>query len=273
MSGILNSLTGTQNAYQFFHTIAEHTTDYDLKAEALAAGWNNITPLLATVVVPASFYLRASTTGVYAFDTGAGFPAGTILRLINQGLIIGRGGAGGQGRSVAVGYAASAGGPALRAQYPLWIDNDGGIIGGGGGGGGGGGHGEKLGSSNFSKDPVLIKMPGGGGGGGRSNFGFSASGGAGGADTGTCNAGTSGGTGTHTGAGNGGAAGTIKAGYTATGLYAGIGGAGGNWGANGSTGASGYTTAGKVGGSGGLCVVGNSYITWFNVGSRYGALT
>ena len=144
-------------------------------------------------------------------------------------------GMGGAGDSGSSG--GSAGGPALRAQYAITIDASGGVIAGGGGGGGG---------------------YGGGGGGGRSGR-TSSAGGGGGAAAGTF---SSGGKGGGTYAGNGGTTGPGGDGD----IY--YGGGGGGWGAKGGNGG-----WGGNGGSGGAAVVGNSYITWINTGTRYGDIT
>lgn len=133
--------------------------------------------------------------------------------------------------------AGSNGGPALRAQYAIGIDAAGGVIGGGGGGGGG------------SK---------GGGGGGRSGR-TDAAGGVGipAGASGTFSSGGSGGS-------SGGAGGTTGPGGDGSGVS---GGGGGGWGASGGTAGS------YAGGTGGAAVVGNSYITWINTGTRYGSIT
>jgi len=140
------------------------------------------------------------------------------------------------GAGGAVYTSGSNGGPALRAQYAIGIDAAGGVIGGGGGGGGGSGE-------------------SGGGGGGRS--GRTNAAGADGGASGTFSSGGSGG-------GGGGAGGTTGPGGAGSG---GGGGGGGGWGA------SGGTAGCYVGGTGGAAVVGNSYITWINTGTRYGSIT
>lgn len=71
-------------------------------------------------------------TDSFALRTGA-FPAGSTLKIVNKGYILGRGGAGGDGG----GAAGSPGGTALYADYPCTVDNSAGYIFGGGGGGGG----------------------------------------------------------------------------------------------------------------------------------------
>ena len=221
-----------KGGFVFVDVITSDVTNYNLRARAVAAGWDQVVPLVATTTVNSGIVLSADSTSQYAFDTGATFPAGTTLTLVNNGFVVGMGGAGGEAYT-----AGSNGGPALRAQHAITIDATGGVIAGGGGGGGG-------------------SM--GGGGGGRSGRTNSA-GGTGypfGGD-GTFSSGGSGGYG-------GGAGGTTGPGDDGSGVS---GGGGGGWGASGGTGGV-YT-----GGTGGAAVVGNSYITWINTGTRYGAIT
>jgi len=220
-----------KSAFVWRPTISADVTNWVLYSQAIAAGWDGVTPLDAIVTVSSGIVLSANSTSLYGFDTGTGFPAGTTLKLIMPGYVCGMGGAGGAGYT-----AGSNGGPALRAQYAISIDAAGGVIGGGGGGGGGG--------------------ESGGGGGGRSGR-TDAAGGDGGA-SGTFSSGGSG------GGGDGGAGGTTGPG--GNGLWRG-GGGGGGWGA------SGGNTDYYAGGTGGAAVVGNSYITWINTGTRYGAIT
>lgn len=214
-------------------TISADVTNYNLKSAAIAAGWDGVVPLDAIVTVNSGIVLSADSTSQYGFDTGSGFPAGTTLKLVMPGYVCGMGGAGGSGYPNDNG---GAGGTALLAQFAITIDALGGVIAGGGGGGGG---------------------YGGGGGGGRS--GRIASAGNGGAGNGTF---SSGGKGYGVGGGTGGTTGPGGDGD----IY--YGGGGGGWGANG--GAAGY---GGAGGAAGAAVVGNSYITWVNTGTRYGSIT
>ena len=212
-------------------TISVDVTNWVLYSQAIAAGWDGVTPLDAEVTVGSGIVLSANSTSVYGFDTGSGFPVGTSLKLIMPGYVCGMGGAGG-----AANTAGSNGGPALRAQHAITIDALGGVTAGGGGGGGGslaGGGGGRTGSINSA-----------GGGSPAGVAGTFSSGGAGG---------SGGGAGGTTGPGG---AGSVS-----------VGGGGGGWGASGGT-ASSY-----AGGTGGAAVVGNSYITWINTGTRYGSIT
>ena len=71
------------------------------QAAAIAAGWNQLSALIATITN--NSYLYASSTGVYGFDTGVTFPVGSRLTLINNGTICGAGGAGCGGVGLLVG--------------------------------------------------------------------------------------------------------------------------------------------------------------------------
>ena len=219
MSFAVRPIGLVKSAFVFRQTISSDATNYVLRNAAITAGWDGIVPLDAEVTVASGIVLSADSTSQYAFDTGATFPAGTTLTLVNNGFVIGMGGAGGAGWT-----AGSNGGPALRAQYAISIDAAGGVIGGGGGGG-------RSGRTNAA-----------GGGGGTS---------------GTFSSGGNGGN-------SGGAGGTTGPGGDDSG---GGGGGGGGWGA------SGGTAVYYAGGTGGAAVVGNSYITWINTGTRYGAIT
>ncbi len=125
-------------AYTTNLTISSHTTNYNLRAAALAAGWNGTAPLVVTVTINSGGYVYSTSTGAYAFDTGSGFPAGSQLTLVNNGVILGCGGGGGMGGYYVDGLPGAAGGPAFIARYALRVTNNGSNMGGGGGGGGGG---------------------------------------------------------------------------------------------------------------------------------------
>lgn len=266
MSAVQQALIGTVGlAFVFNQTISTNQTNYNLRAAAVAAGWNQLTPLIATVTVNSGVYVSSNSTGTPAFDTGVTFPAGSLLSLNCSGaFIVGMGGAGGTGGgSPPLGWPATAGsgsngGLALRAQHAISINNSGGTIGGGGGGGGGGGH------EIFSdgKNPQTFPYGGGGGGGGRTGTTNSPGGGGGGSYMGN---GATGGAGTLSAAGSGGNGG---GGETHRG------GNGGAWGAAGAggVGGNGGSSPGP-GGSGGAAVSGNSNITWINTGTRLGAIT
>lgn len=117
-------------------------TDLNLRTLAVAAGWNGIASVTATVVGGA--VINASSN--YALTVNGSFPNGVTL--INNGTIVGRGGAGGKGGDARgdlgtwgtpyTGAAGNPGGHGFLAQVPVTVINNGVIAGGGGGGGGGG---------------------------------------------------------------------------------------------------------------------------------------
>lgn len=247
---------GKSNLFSFTITSA---TDVNLRTNALAAGWNGSSALIATI--PGGNTITASSTGAVALTISGSFPGGVTL--INNGLIIGRGGDGGAGAVWQnTGSPGNSGGVALSVSSAVSINNGSGVIAGGGGGGGGGGSGR----GQYSK--FFPNSSGGGGGGG---IGIS-SGGLGGVAVGTGGrAGTNGTGGSTSTAGTGGVGGTYPS--TSSG---GTGGNGGSYGSGGATGGSGSGniggTGGGAGGAAGACTSGNSNITWIATGTRYGAL-
>lgn len=238
---MVNAMCGfgiADNEFRFSDTISSYQENYNLRTKAVLAGWNEVDPLIASVTVNSGVVVGAASTGAYAFDTGAPFPPGSLLSLTIAGSIEGKGGAAG-----------AAGGPALRAQHAITINNTGTI----GGGGGGGGNGESLAVWQFAGDPPVC-----------SSLGYTAAGGAGG-----------------NGAGSGVAAapGGAGGGYAADSGTTGAGGAGGALGSPGSAGSYGAHFGCYPGGSpgaegaAGSAVVGNSYITWVATGTRLGSVS
>ena len=130
-------------------------------------------PVLLILRVNSAIERQSTLTSLGAIHIDS-LANGSEVQVINSGYLLGKGGAGGAGGSAA-GFtpAASAGGPAIRADFTglLRITNSAGHIWGGGGGGGGGG---ECGIW-FAPDNVYEPDFGGSGGGG------GAGGGAGGA--------------------------------------------------------------------------------------------
>lgn len=158
------------------------------------------------VIIEAAVIIDSSSTGNAAFSTGSGWVAGSTIRLLNNGQIIGKGGAGGAGGSSGdfygnPGTAGGAGGDAMEINLDIEIDNtNGDIFGGGGGGGGAGGYARRA-----TGDPEVACGGGGGGGGAGDDASSGGSGGIGNepTDFGSPD-GSAGGSGTTT-AGSGGA--------------------------------------------------------------------
>lgn len=255
----MNNLRGKSN--QFAFTIASNQTNANLRTLAVNAGWNQSSKVVATI--NSGVYVSANSTGTPGLTINGSFPGG--VQLVNNGFIIGMGGAGG----TTIGYGFSptnnsgaSGGLALSVSVGVSIQNNGTIGGGGGGGGPGGPTAASVGCC------VYIAGPGGGGG-GRTGATNSAAG-SGGPGSGAAG-GAAGGVGTASGGGGGGAGATSPVGGKG-----GNGGSGGSWGANGGSGQNGtpyYPPQGGAGGAGGAAVSGNGNITWLATGTRLGAIS
>lgn len=226
-------------------TISSGSLNVNLRTLANAAGYLGTVPATLTFTVPSGGLVRATSTALAAITTGS-FPSNATLILVNNGVIHGMGGQGGNGGTICGNSTAgSAGGPGIDLNHALTIDNISGYIFGGGGGGGGG-------SSGFG-----FTFPYGGGGGG----------GAGGGSPGSTNttfgatSGTFGTTGISGTGGTGGTSGGIGTG--------GDGGNGGGFGASGATSTAGGKNGGawcgeiRAGGAAGNAIrlIGNS-VTW-----------
>jgi len=272
----------TTNAFSLSRTISSNEQNYNMRDAAVAGGWNGVDPLYMTVTVNSGVIITASTTGSYAFDTGSGIPVGSILSLVNNGTIVGRGGSGGTES------AGGSGGPALRAQSALSVTNNGTIGGGGGGGGQGGNVNHSVSYSgedgNYS---YYGNMVGGGGGGGAGygsggptragpvsiswQFYYYQTAGAGGGLT----------------TGGAGGLGTYGNMYGPNGyIVGGSGGAGGSLGSAGGAGGVGNlagedtgtvpianTPPPTAGGLAGQAVIGNGNVNWISLGTILGART
>jgi hypothetical protein len=253
-SGQISMSQGYGKANQFAFTISSNQTNANLRTLAVNAGWNQSSKVVATI--GSGVYISSNTTGTPGLTVDGSFPGG--VDLINNGFIIGMGGAGGAGGSFADGFAGAGGGLALSVSVAVTVTNNG-TIGGGGGGGGGG-----AASAIFNPfNNNFLYFGGGGGGGGRTGA-TNSSGGAGGNPGVFDVPGDAGGAGTSGGAGVGGA-----------GALSGTGGTGGDWGSAGSVGsaANPAPAPGGAGGAAGAAISGNSNITYVATGTRLGAIT
>lgn len=269
-SGAISMSQGYGKANQFAFTISSNQTNANLRTLAVNAGWNQSSKVVATIA--AGVYISSNSTGTPALTVNGSFPGGVAL--VNNGFIVGMGGAGGSGPTsgpglqVGAGTAGAGGGLALSVSSAISVTNNGTVAGGGGGGGGGR-------SSAYTGEYSFQTNFGGGGGGGGRTGAVNSSGGAGGVASvsyGSARSGAAGGVGTLSSAGSGG-----NGGYgLREGGFRGGGGTGGTWGAAGSTGDSARfsdPSAGPYsGGSAGGAVSGNSNITWVATGTRLGAI-
>jgi hypothetical protein len=118
------SYTASVKLSEFTKTIAANTLNYNLKTDAIAAGWDQATPLHAIITIGSGVVIGSTSISTYAFTVPA-LVTGSTVNIINNGTISGKGGNGGF---------AEAGGPALSAAWPVSITNYNIIQGGGGGG-------------------------------------------------------------------------------------------------------------------------------------------
>jgi hypothetical protein len=237
----LGDFYGMSNTFSFTLSSGQNI---NLRTAAIAAGWDQVKILIATLNSGGA--IGSSATGTYALTINGAYAKGVTF--INNGYVVGMGGAGGPGGNG--GNPGTAGGPALSVASAVTIQNNG-TIGGGGGGGGGGGHWSGI-----------TNGVGGGGGGAGNTAG---SGGAGSAASGFPQYYF-----------NTSSPGTLTTGGSAapnsTGGGGGTGGTGGNLGSAGATGGAGSGGAGGAGGAAGICTSGGSNITWSVAGSRLGTL-
>lgn len=247
-SGTISMSQGYGKANQFSFSIASNQTNANLRSLAVAAGWNQSSKVVATI--NSGITVSSNATGTPALTVNGSFPNGVTL--VNNGVILAKGGAGGNGQ--AGNTAAGAGGTALSVSVAVSVNNAGVIAGGGGGGGGGAG----------GRDEAVVA--GGGGGGGGSGYGAAGAGGSGYPGYPNGGAGTAGGL--YTGGAKG-------IGGTALNAKSGDGGVGGSYGAAGSPGLLGPPLGNGTfssGGAGGYATVGNASITWLATGTRYGSI-
>ena len=180
--------------------ISADTQNYTLNTSSVPGYVANFSKVNLTI--NSGIYVGSSSTGTYAL-TITGFSAGDVVNLINNGTIIGKGGAGGSSANDAAGNPGNAGGNAILLQCPVNITNNGIIAGGGGGGGandGGRTYGSCAGGETFT---------GQGGGGGA---GYSGGSGGSGDPNGSAGTKTAGGSGAGNGGGQGAAGSTSGSG-------------------------------------------------------------
>lgn len=252
----LSNFYGAVNQFSF--TIGANQTNANLRDLAIAAGWNQSALLIATI--SSGIYISSNNTSTAALTVSGSFPGG--VQLVNNGTIVGMGGAGGNG--VSPKSNGGAGGIALLVSSLISVTNNGTLAGGGGGGGGGG--------VRYNAD---VPGSGGGGGGGQSSYVTNSAAGLKGTNDVAFGTKAENGTvGTFSAAGTGGL-GTLSN----VGQRQGSGGAGGTWGVAGSNGLNASTSyysnqydTPSSGGAGGASVSGNSNVTWVATGTRYGAV-
>jgi hypothetical protein len=247
----LSDFYGASNKYVV--TIDTDTADVDLYAYAVADGWDESTPL--EVVIDSGVYVYSTSTSNAAITASDTFTNGATI--VNNGYIVGKGGAGGTAGNFSgpvYGGNGGDGGTALSTSVAISVDNTNGTIAGGGGGGAGGGIAWCL--VTIGEGQLAAGGNGGAGGKGR---GYTAAG-----------TGTAGTDGYQSGEGS----------YASA--SGGDGGDGGAWGTAGSVGTAGsysysgsladaYVRANGTAGAAGVAVSGNSNVTWIAAGTIEGA--
>lgn len=217
-----------------------------------------------TVTINPGVKVIASSPSAYAIDT-SGFTAGSVITIINNGYIYGRGGNGGAGAengasgatktSFNSGNRGRNGGTAIQgpgAGNTLNFTNNG-FVWGGGGGGGGGGAGNPGGGQDSN----------GGGGGGGAGGSIGGDGGNSGV-TGANVQGNNGGDGTWVDSGANGAGGT------GTGAVVGSsGGNGGDWGTGGTAGTNSNSAGGAAGTAGKACNINSGTVNGLSGGAPH----
>ena len=171
-SGALNvgGFYNAANRVAIALAIASDTQNYDLftnKGGSYVAGTSDI-----TLTVNSGVNVGSSSTGTYALSIPSAFDAGDSISIVNNGVIIGRGGNGGANRG-----AGGTGGNAVYVARATTITNNG-TIASGGGGGGSGGPGRIYGNPPPKGGTQPQTNYGGGGGGGGAGY-TAGSGGAG----------------------------------------------------------------------------------------------
>jgi len=161
-------------AFFFSATITSNRIRYNLMSELTAAGWNGTDPVEATITVNSGVAVYSDTVATPAMDLGGPYPADSVINLINNGLIVGKGGDGGRGANSydpvggVMGQNGENGGSAGGALYInnncTRITNNNVIA--GGGGGGGGGCSSVIVWNVSGKNPSVYDATSGGGGGG-----------------------------------------------------------------------------------------------------------
>ena len=156
-SGALGMVTLRGKSNAFVHTISSNQQELNLYTYLVGQGWNTTSGVQLTIAN--GVYIWSDNTSVAALNTGGLYPGG--LTIVNNGFIIGKGGAGG-GVNPSAGSVVlpGAGGPAITLTAAASINNTNGYIGGGGGGGaagiynggGGGGAGGGLGGTAVRND-------------------------------------------------------------------------------------------------------------------------
>lgn len=157
----MSSLYGKSNRVAVSYTFSASTANASLNVTAIGgyvAGRTDV-----TITVNASVYLYSTAVGTPGLTLSGG-TSGDTVTLVNNGFIMGMGGAGGVGNGTLPGNPA---GNAIQLGYPTTINNTNPVayIGGGGGGGGAGSNNGGGGGAGGGAGGSSVNVTGGAGGG------------------------------------------------------------------------------------------------------------
>jgi len=162
--------------FQFAKTLSSNVQEYNLRNDLLANGWDGVTPVDAQITVNSGVYVWSDNISTAAFTTGS-LVADSVISIINNGYIIGKGGNASWVRDPML-YDGNFlftpvqnGGPAINLNYPVSITNNSYIAGGGGGGRSGSMHADTNAISETNAR-VIGTFSGGGGGAGGGDGGY-----------------------------------------------------------------------------------------------------
>lgn len=83
--------------FVYNETISVNTANYNLRNQLTTAGWDGTQDVTATITVNPGVTVYSTSTPTGAFTVSPALPAGSAVTLINNGTIVGKGGAGGAG--------------------------------------------------------------------------------------------------------------------------------------------------------------------------------
>jgi hypothetical protein len=253
-----NAYTADVNKTWFINlVIGADTQNYTLSGALASNGTyigSRVGKSTITVTVNSGVYVGATSTANYALQLD-GTTTGDTVTLVNNGTIIGAGGAGGRASPYRQGFIygdPGVGGNALYAPRVATVYNNGSLYGGGGGGGQGGWFTYDVTTGSGKNKVTTTYTASGGGGGGGAGYAVGAAG--------------LGGTGGNGSNGTDGTAGTRTAGG-AGGTLAGAGGGPGLAGVGATANGQYYVSPGAQPGN---YIVGNANVTWLATGTRQG---
>ena len=79
------------NLFQFAKTLSSNVQEYNLRNDLLANGWDGVTPVDAQITVNSGVYVWSDNISTAGFTTGS-LVADSVISIINNGYIMGRGG-------------------------------------------------------------------------------------------------------------------------------------------------------------------------------------